>query len=646
MSKPSPMITTLFDPLEGEELSNGCYRDILTSTLKKLLPPEFFENKENFEETLVHQKKIIQKKIPLIICSGIEKAPGTLSFCSLSKSRPNAFKFFFEMISRWLTPGRRLNVVLVYTTDFRLSPTSEEIYTICEVMMSISDPKELEEIRQNFSIIETEIALGIHSEFYANRILEIKGLTADDKTAIIQGYIALLVKRFPKYYDQAVFTEMQHVLVTCLDDFKAERHARHLSRMICIQYLFRKGLREAIKKNPNKRYVNLKVFRAMIRTKNGNKRALSFLIGMNFIRDQENFGERNLIKAIQHFIPSAIPIEDSFYIHKRGSESICLAYMEMEKKDGSSFSASEIRKLRRELSGNLKNRIEHRLHTVFMPRNEEEVMRNILTLTNQIRYVRDIPQVAITFEEQAPSHLYFTVILARLLKANSLPISDMFRTNKSSAEYLHDRTKIMGHLRKKYPKEATVFRLKLPKEGFLRADHSIDLYKARQTVVDELSKVVGEVRDFNGGMISKQHEMLSHIRTMLADIKDYDELLLENLFYSLASVVVRALLNPTAFKKFFLMLLEGIKEYKSESSYIKYLDESTHFFALVIVEDLMLKDAIREAVLNLHLPTNECAYVSLRSHGYFCLGYFCFGQDLRKRQLIRDTIENQLALVI
>ena len=95
---------------------------------------------------------------------------------------------------------------------------------------------EFEEIQRNFPIIETEIGLGIHSEFYAQRILEIKGLSTDDKTALIQGFIAFLVKRFPYHYDTDVFTEMQHVLVTCRDDFKAARKPRHLSRIISIQY--------------------------------------------------------------------------------------------------------------------------------------------------------------------------------------------------------------------------------------------------------------------------------------------------------------------------------------------------------------------------------------------------------------------------
>lgn len=646
MSNPpdSLIITTLFESPEGDGVSNQNYRDVVLRTLKKILPPSFFEHKETDEATHAHQKKILQKAIPLISCSKARNFPSTLSFFALSKYRSNSFKFFFEMISRWLTPGRRLNVVLVYATDFRLTHLSEEVYTICEVMISVADRPEFEEIQRNFPIIETEISLGIHSEFYAQRILEIKGLSADDKTALIQGFIAFLVKRFPRYYDTDVFTEMQHILVTCRDEFKAARQARHLSRILSIQYLFRKALREAIKKNSNRRYLSLKIFRAMIQTHIGRKRVLSFLVGINFLREQENFGEKHLLKAIQHYIPSAIAVENSFFIHKLGSENICISYIEVEKRDSSDFTTAEIRKLRRELPANLKNRIEHRLHNVFMPRNEEEIMRNILTLTNQIKYVRDIPQVLITFDEQAYSHLYFTVILARLLKHENCSIADLFKRGDTFVEYLHDRTKVMGYVRKKYAKEATVFRLKLSKEGFLRADHSIDLYKARQTVVHELSKIMGEIRDYNGGMISKQHELLSTIRDILSDIKDYDELLLENFFYSLAPVVVRALLDPNAFKTLFLMLLDGLKEYKHEGYYLKFHAEPYNIFSLIIVEDFSVRDSIHRAIQDLHIPSTELAYAHVKTHGNTCIGYICCAHDQQKKEQFFQAITQTLKL--
>ena len=646
-SQSAPIFTTLFDSPGGDDTVNRYYRDVVLLTLKKVLPSEFFDVKENLEETCRHQNEILKNVTPLICHSAIKPLPGMLSFFSLSKYRANSFKFFFEMISRWLTLGQRLDVVLVYATDFRLTHLSEGVYTICEVMISITDQAVLDDIQRNFPILESEIALGMLSDFYAQRILEIKGLSADDKTASIQSFIARLVKRFPGRYDNDVFTEMQHVLVSCRDDFKAARQSRHLSRMINLQYLFRRGLREAIKKNPHKRHLHLNVFRTTIRSKGKLKRVVGISFGINFIRDQENFEERNLMKAIELYFPFLRVVEDSFLIHKFAPERISLCYIEVEKKDESFFSPSEMRRLKRELPGRLKNCIEYRPHTVFMPRNEEEVMRNLVTLTNQIRYVRDIPQVAITFDEQTYSDLYFTVILARLLTANTLPIAELFKKSTSGIEYLHDRTKIMGHVRKKYPKEATVFRLKLPKENFLRRDHSIDLSKGRQAVVNELLSVIGEFRDFNGGMILKQHELLSAIRELLLDAKDheiknYDELLLENFFYSLAPVVVRALLDPWAFKTLFLMLVEGLKEHKPESDYLKIHEEPSSLFVLLIVEDQNVKDSIYRAVQDLSFSSTELAHASIKTDGYFCLGYIYQSHDFQKRGEMQRVISQFL----
>ncbi|MDP1880183.1 MAG: hypothetical protein Q8K60_04515 [Parachlamydiaceae bacterium] len=637
-------ITTLFDSPEGDEESNQNYRDITLRTLKKILPKNFFEIQENEEAFYRHQQGILKQVMPLITFStSSRKFPGTISFFALSKYRPSSFKFFFEMISRWLAPGKRLNVVLVYASDFRLIYSSEEVYTICEVMISLESESEFDEIQRNFPIIGTEITLGMHSEFYAQRILEIKGLSADDKTALIQSFIASLVKRFPYAYDQDVFNEMQHVLVTCRDEFKAARQSRHLSRIISIQYLFRKSLREAIKNKSHRRYLNLKIFRALIKTQQGVKSVLGILVGINFLREQETFGQKHLMKAIQYYIPNAISIDDSFFIHKLGNENICIAYIEIEKKNGEQFTPSDIKKLRKELPSNLKNRVEQRLHHVFMPRNEEEVMRNILTLSNQIKYVRDIPQVLINFEEQAHSHLYFTVILARILKPGHCSIAELFQKSDTLIEYIPDRTKEMGFVRNKYVKEASVFRVKLSKEGFLRDDHSIDLLNARQIVVGELCKVVGEIRDYNGGMISKQNELLSLIREYLViDGLDYDENLFENFFYSLAPVIARTLLDPKSFKTLFLMLLEGLREYKQEGFYLKSHSESSHFYVLSIVEDLAAKESIFEAIQKLEIPAVDLSSACVKTHGNMCIGFIYCESDIQKREHFFHTIESIL----
>ena len=639
----SLFIQPLFENSESDSINNQYYHDIILRILKKILPLEFFEEKETKEATRLHQRLLLKQSIPLVTCSDARTFPGNISFYALSKYCPDSFKFFFEMISRWLIPGRRLNVVLLYATDFLLPELNDDVYTICEIMIWVENIADFEEIQQHFPIISADIALGVQSAFYAQRILEVKGVAADEKVALIQGLIAFLVKRFPHVYDRDVFIEMQHVLVMCREEFKAARLARHLSRIIGIQYLFRKALIEAIKKNPQRRYLSLKIFRAAIQTLEVKRKpVLAVLVGINLLRDQETFGEKHLLKAINDYIPTAKAIEKSFLFNKLGSDNIYILYLEIEKNNGTDFTEIEIRKLRSELPTDLKNRIEHKINPVFMPRNEEEVMRNMLILADQIKFLRDIPQVFISFDEQAYHHLSFTVILARILKTETLPISELFKKAGTEVEYIPDRTKIMGYLRKKHPIEASVFRLKLSKELFLRADHSIDLYKARQNVLAELSRIIGEVRDYNGGMISKQHELLAGIRRLLADVKDYNELLLENFFYSLSPVIVRTLLDPKAFRTLFMMLLEGIKVYKQEGYYLKFYTEPHNVFALIIVEDVQVKDILQKNIQDLHIPTTELAVAHTKANGNICIGYVCCEQELNKKEQFLQTIQESL----
>src|SRR5690606_28004721 len=184
-----------------------------------------------------------------------------------------------------------------------------------------------------------------------------------------------------------------------------------------------------------------------------------------------------------------------------------------------------------------------------------------------IKYLRDIPQMFITFVEQTHHHLFFTVIIVRVIKPDTVPVGRLFSNAGTAFEFIHDRCRTIGHIRKKYRKEANVFRVKVLKEQFLRHDHSIDLYKARQSVVNEITRLLGDVRDFNGGMISKQSELLASLVELLEGIK-YNDLLLENFFYSLNPVIMRTVLDPQALKTLFQMLLDCIGEgLQSEENY-------------------------------------------------------------------------------
>jgi len=83
------------------------------------------------------------------------------------------------------------------------------------------------------------------------------------------------------------------------------------------------------------------------------------------------------------------------------------------------------------------------------------------------------------------------------------------------------------------------------------------LQKARQAVAHELIKILGEFRDYNGGMIVKQNEVLEQLRELFTETERKNEFLLENFFYSLKPAVMQSILPPKILKSLFSLLEEG-----------------------------------------------------------------------------------------
>jgi len=513
------------------------------------------------------------------------------------------------------------------------------------VMVNVGSESDIRDIQANLPIIESEARLGLESASYARRILEIKGLSADEKTAAIQECIAFVLRRLPQVFDHDVFTEMQHVLVMCPEEFKSVRDAKHISRIICSQYVFRRWLREKIQEKSKKRYLKIRFFTSSIRTGDAFKKVLSLVVGINFLSDKEIFEEHHLLTAIQNYIPKAKAVPHSFWVNRRGKEHISTIYLELEKSDASDFTLSEIKLLKRELPVDLKDRIGHLLHPIFMPRNEEEIMRNVLSLSSQIKYIRDLPQVFITFDEQDQSSLHFTVILVRVSKPGVQSLEEMFKCSSCLLKFTPDRTKMVGLMRKKYIKEATIFRLELEKQDFIRGDHSIDLTKARQTVVDELTHVIGEFRDYNGGMISKQNELLCAIRDELCkSCVKYNELLLENFFYSLTPVIMRTVMDPVVLKKMFCLLLEQAQKgiFNLEEYSLSVQKESGYVFVMITSKDGNIKEKLQGPLSKVPRETASLASCFVTVYDTPCLGYIYRCDEVHNQERFCEAVRYSL----
>lgn len=531
------------------------YRDGAQDLIRRLVPADLLE--EGKGPLLPLQRVRFADMLPLVSWSELTKAPCALSVLMLCKYRLNACNFFYDMVSRWLLPQKRVNVDLFFASDVRLPHLSEDLLSVAEIVVHLKSAQDVEEVKRNIHAIETEIRLGVVSNYHARRILEFKGLSADGKTAMIQEKIGSLIQSHSKDFDQGIFSQMQHFLVCVREDFKNWRDYHHISRIISNLHSLRKFIKQNAEAHPNKRHLIFKFLKAKLTPPGQRERAvLGVLAGLNFLQEHEVFETHHLMSAIQKNLPSVQLVDGSPFVDK-GEKTLQTLYLEIEKRDHSDFTLEEIQLLKISLPDQVKGCVELLTHPIFMPRNEEEVLRNIMALSRQLRFVGDLPQIIISFDEQKGLDLCFTVILVRVIGENEPSLQQLFTSKNAQLQYIADRVRRVGHLRRKYVKEATVFRTVIPSKDFLRADHSVDLYKAREFVLAEVSRALGEVRDYNGGMIYKLTESLNALKSAMG--KSADPILLEKFFYAIVPIEMRTSLETEPLKQFFLTLLQAIK---------------------------------------------------------------------------------------
>lgn len=279
-----------------------------------------------------------------------------------------------------------------------------------------------------------------------------------------------------------------------------------------------------------------------------------------------------------------------------------------------------IEQLKQKLPCEFLRQTENNVHPIFMPRNEEEMIRNLIVLATQIKYVRDLPQVSIHYEEQTDVDLTFTVIVARLLKGAIEPLRKILE--KSTLKMDIDDVRVMGYLKQKYPKEAALLRVTVDKRPFFRPDYSLDLLRARQKIVSELGSCLGEFRDFNGGMILKQDEALNQLRQDLGKLSQQMEFLLENYFYSLKPAVMQTVHDSSILKKHF-ELLNSVRasDLKLQPYQVAGETIGKFFLCFMAATSPTFKEGVLNAIAPLEISSRDLTTSFLEAEGVFAMGF-------------------------
>ena len=249
----------------------------------------------------------------------------------------------------------------------------------------------------------------------------------------------------------------------------------------------------------------------------------------------------------------------------------------------------------------------------------------------------------VNFLEQTNNEVSFVVILLRLQKPGITDLKALFKHAESPFTFLDHDVKVVGILRKKYPKEAHVFQVRIDKKQFLRKDFSLDLYKARQSVIAELSHLIGEIRDFNGGMISKQHETLTSLKELLLESGIHNDFLLENFFYSITPKYMQSILKPEIIKELFILLIDAIDHDYAHSPVLesfKYVND--YFLLLISCTSQMLLDSIKKIIENIDIEYIELSSAKVDIYDIHAVAYLMRFDDPNQCIVLQNVVHEEI----
>ncbi|MCB1071702.1 MAG: peptide ABC transporter substrate-binding protein [Chlamydiia bacterium] len=612
-------------------------REVLLSYLTDPLP---FKDKESLGQW-------IKDSIPWITWSSFESPPDSVTLFFLIKplnSLPTE-TFISEMIKRWLLPHQETTILSFEHMEFYFDHYPKEALFLGEVKVLIQNKKEANLLKENLPLLKREIISALSARRYAKSLLETKILPLDHKMNLIRESFIKLIHRFPDELDEILFERLAFMQAYASKEFREERSYIHLGKIILSFVLIRNHLRRELNAFPEKRHMKIRFMPTELSFPFGKKPVLGLSIGLNLFHQYEFFNEKHVLRAVQKFIPNVRIVAGSTYRANLLNDPIATLYVELEKNDGKPLTLDERMLLRRNLEEELKKRIEHLVPSLFMVRNEEETMRNILILSRELKSPDDLPQMMITFDQHSQDDLVFTVVLLRVKKEGMPPLQDLMKNVDPRIRFILDRVQIVNFLEKTHPIEANVFRLQIAKlPSFLRMDFSVNLYLAREEVVAFLNKHLGEIRDYNGGMMIKQGELLTQFKRLFQDISVRNQELLENFFYSLNPIESQATISLQSLSFFFELFVKMTeKEYSNTQSYLMQMDKDEDItIAITRANDPDFRSSVEEALSETQIQDRSLVSSVLTFEGSYYLSYLYEEPDKKKQKLFEETLTQTL----
>lgn len=457
--------------------------------------------------------------------------------------------------------------------------------------------------------------------------------------------ITKILQKWPSEFDQDLRHHYERFALLSEKEFRAHRSVKQQVRIVCFHYLMLKKLLRRKWLEP-KLDVEMRLLPTQLQFVFGQKPVLGIAIAIHLSSHYERFEDQHILLATQKLLPSVQAVHESFWTFHKPRDRFRLLYLEVEKNQNAHFSLSEIKLLKSNLQEELKKHVETLSPSTFGNYDVEETMRNIFSLSQELTHASDVPQVMISFERASSSTLVFKIVMVRALTEQASPISESLFRKEDSCEYVHERSSIIGHLsHHKIQKEASVFRLHIQKKpSLIRSDFSFNLYRARQYVNSLLVKAFGEVRDYNGGIFSKQLELFAEFKHHFKHIADQNPELLEDFFYAISPPEMQATISFSLLNQLFTLFLQVRKSSfpKGENVVIQTKREGEVVFAIVLLKKSVFGEQMTSLFDEQQFSLELITWLHLKDHETIVLGYIYQHNSLVKRDLFCEALQGHL----
>jgi len=417
-------------------------------------------------------------------------------------------------------------------------------------------------------------------------------------------YLKKWLTRFSEFSDESIFNDLVLFYSLAKRKHLDHRNPIHLARLILSIYYTRRKLLSASALHSSTRHSVIRWLPTDLVFPFSSKPVMGCLIGFNVMDRCELFDEENILISLQKHFPEFQFVKESYYNHTSQDEGIRICYFEVEKKDGIPFSLQERKLIVHNFKEKMKNSIQRLIPSMFMKLNQEEVYKNILILSQEISSINDLPQVSITLDQHTGKEIAFHITMVQIAPFHRFS----FKERILGCSIVLDRVIPVRHL-DGHQVEASLFKLMLPYEpSLVRSDGSLDFYAARQQVSQHLLGAIGEFRDYNGGLIIKQQELLFSFKQNLSNEMSRDPELIEIFFHALVPLEKQALLDPMVLSELFTYFVNHRKEKTTNGLSFKIHSDEQKTFLLVRSNDPSISETI-SSVLRNHLPnTKDWAY--------------------------------------